>query len=126
MKNPYTLEEGVAGSAWMFYNHYNPELLQALQQVIVGEKVEDVVGNMLHDSYKNIYRLPQELKPRIRVPRGKRLKPGPPATPAMKSLYTKTPFGSGPPPKPPGKFAAKLRQLRAKKARKFAFFRKKK
>lgn len=41
------LEEGTSGSAWMFYHHYNPELLQAIQQVLVGSKVEDIVDELL-------------------------------------------------------------------------------
>ncbi len=39
--------EETSGSAWMFYHHYNPDLLQAVQQVIVGSKVEDVVNGLL-------------------------------------------------------------------------------
>jgi len=40
------------GSGWMFYHHYNPELLRALQQVLIGEKVADVVDDLLQDSTK--------------------------------------------------------------------------
>lgn len=53
---PHTLSEGleeaVSGSAWMFYNHYNPELTQALQQILVGERVEDVVNTLVEVSDK--------------------------------------------------------------------------
>ena len=41
------LDEGMSGSAWMFYHHYNPELLDAMQKVLVGAKVEDVVDELL-------------------------------------------------------------------------------
>jgi len=41
------IDEATSGSAWMFYNHYNPELLKAMQEVIVGHKVEDVVNRLL-------------------------------------------------------------------------------
>ena len=45
------LEEGTSGSAWMFYNHYNPSLLDAMQQILVGSKVEDVVDSLLEADY---------------------------------------------------------------------------
>jgi len=62
------LVEGTSGSAWMFYNHYNPELLQAVQQVIVGEKIEDVVGNLLSEVSRsdNDYGTPEWRARRIR------------------------------------------------------------
>jgi hypothetical protein len=56
--DPHTIQEGIdedasleeaSGSAWMFYNHYNPELLKAVQQVLVGEKVEDIIDKMLQE-----------------------------------------------------------------------------
>jgi hypothetical protein len=40
------LEEGVSGSAWMFYNHYNPELTKAMQCILVGERIEDVINSL--------------------------------------------------------------------------------
>jgi hypothetical protein len=46
---PKDLNEGVSGSAWMFYNHYNPDLLNAIQKVIVGEHVENIVNSLLED-----------------------------------------------------------------------------
>jgi len=42
------LDEAISGSAWMFYNHYNPDLLNALQRVLIGEKVDDVVNSMFN------------------------------------------------------------------------------
>ena len=37
------IDEAVTGSAWMFYNQYNPELLSHIQKVLDGESVSDVV-----------------------------------------------------------------------------------
>lgn len=37
----------MSGSAWMFHYHYNPELLQALQQVLVGENLDEVITSLL-------------------------------------------------------------------------------
>ncbi len=37
----------ITGSAWMFYNHYNPDLLKAVQRVLVGEGVESAVEGLL-------------------------------------------------------------------------------
>ena len=42
-----SLDEAVSGSAWMFYNHYNPELTQAMQRILVGEQVADVVSDLV-------------------------------------------------------------------------------
>ncbi len=41
------LKEAVSGSAWMFYNHYNPDIIAAMQQVILGHKIEDVVDGLV-------------------------------------------------------------------------------
>lgn len=41
------IDETTTGSAWMFYNHYNPELTRAMQRLIVGDQVEDVVNGLL-------------------------------------------------------------------------------
>ncbi len=41
------LDEGTSGSAWMFYHHYNPDLLKAMNKLIVGNKIEDVVDELL-------------------------------------------------------------------------------
>lgn len=40
----------ISGSAWMFYNHYNSNLLKAVQDVIVGDQVEDVVNSLIERS----------------------------------------------------------------------------
>jgi len=44
---PHQLDEGVTGSAWMFYHHYNPEILKAMQKILVGHQVEDVVDELM-------------------------------------------------------------------------------
>jgi hypothetical protein len=41
------LDEGVSGSAWMFYHHYNPELLEPIQEIINGATVESVIDQLL-------------------------------------------------------------------------------
>lgn len=43
----HALAEGTSGSAWMFYHHYNPDLLQAIQHVIAGDKLEHVINGLL-------------------------------------------------------------------------------
>jgi len=46
-----TVNEGagasMSGSAWMFYNHYNPDLLKAVQSVVLGSQVEDAVDSLI-------------------------------------------------------------------------------
>jgi len=50
---PHTIQEGLdeatSGSAWMFYNQYNPELLDAIKQVLVGERIEDVISKLIQE-----------------------------------------------------------------------------
>ena len=36
-----------SGNAWMFYHHYNPELIDAVTSVLRGSQVEDVVDGLL-------------------------------------------------------------------------------
>ena len=48
------------GSAWMFYHYYNPELLDAMQQVLVGHKIEDVVNGLLEGAYAERVKLAME------------------------------------------------------------------
>ncbi|MHA2064753.1 MAG: hypothetical protein ACXABY_10300 [Candidatus Thorarchaeota archaeon] len=55
---PHALQEGAeellgeaTGSGWLHYYHYNPELIDAMQQVIVGHKVGDVVDGLLEGGF---------------------------------------------------------------------------
>lgn len=37
------------GSAWMFYNHYNPDLLKAVSKILQGSSIEDQVEALLNE-----------------------------------------------------------------------------
>lgn len=36
-----------SGSAWMFHNHYNPEVLKAVRCVMVGDSVDEVIEGLV-------------------------------------------------------------------------------
>jgi hypothetical protein len=44
------LDEGVSGQAWMFYNQYNPDIIKAMEHVISGAQVEDVINKLLENT----------------------------------------------------------------------------